>query len=157
LMANGSTNSGFCVNQTRRPLRQFPKTQRRTFGRPKAGGKAKNGFDHPGRQWFGRDRLLSAYRVVDGTKSWIITEAGRSVATVVLSEDQLAQQRPRSPRPFAGRCSTGWCGTAPRLPASMLALRRPRGRRRKSCRRKSLQFCPGEDIESRPDWCTADC
>ncbi len=32
-------------------------------------------------------RLLSAYRTGDGTKFWIITEADRSVTTVMLPED----------------------------------------------------------------------
>jgi hypothetical protein len=33
------------------------------------------------------DRLLSAYRDTAGTKFWIITEADRSVTTVLLPED----------------------------------------------------------------------
>ena len=32
-------------------------------------------------------RLLSAYRLTDGTKIWIITEADRSATTVLLPED----------------------------------------------------------------------
>jgi hypothetical protein len=32
-------------------------------------------------------RLLSAYRLKDGTKIWIITEADRSVTTVLLPEE----------------------------------------------------------------------
>ena len=32
-------------------------------------------------------RLLSAYRAENGTKFWIITEADRSVTTVLLPED----------------------------------------------------------------------
>jgi hypothetical protein len=32
-------------------------------------------------------RLLSVYHAVDGTKFWIITEADRSVTTVLLPED----------------------------------------------------------------------
>jgi len=32
-------------------------------------------------------RLLSAYRATNGTKFWIITEADRSVTTVLLPED----------------------------------------------------------------------
>lgn len=32
-------------------------------------------------------RLLSAYRSQDGTKFWIITEADRSVTTVLLPEE----------------------------------------------------------------------
>ena len=32
-------------------------------------------------------RILSAYRAADGTKFWIITEADRSVTTVLLPED----------------------------------------------------------------------
>ena len=32
-------------------------------------------------------RLLSAYHAADGTKFWIITEADRSVTTVLLPED----------------------------------------------------------------------
>jgi hypothetical protein len=32
-------------------------------------------------------RLLSAYRTTNGTKFWIITEADRSVTTVLLPED----------------------------------------------------------------------
>jgi hypothetical protein len=32
-------------------------------------------------------RLLSAYSAADGTKFWIITEADRSVTTVLLPED----------------------------------------------------------------------
>jgi hypothetical protein len=35
----------------------------------------------------GGTRLLSAYRLSDGTKTWIITEAGRSVTTVMLPEE----------------------------------------------------------------------
>ena len=33
------------------------------------------------------NRLLSAYHAPDGTKFWIITEADRSVTTVLLPED----------------------------------------------------------------------
>ncbi len=33
------------------------------------------------------ERLLSAYKSVTGTKFWIITEADRSVTTVLLPED----------------------------------------------------------------------
>ena len=33
------------------------------------------------------DRLLSAYVAADGTRFWIITEADRSVTTVLLPED----------------------------------------------------------------------
>ena len=32
-------------------------------------------------------RLLSAYRLNDGTKIWIITEADRSATTVLLPEE----------------------------------------------------------------------
>jgi hypothetical protein len=32
-------------------------------------------------------RILSAYRATNGTKFWIITEADRSVTTVLLPED----------------------------------------------------------------------
>jgi hypothetical protein len=32
-------------------------------------------------------RLLSAYHATDGTKFWVITEADRSVTTVLLPED----------------------------------------------------------------------
>jgi len=32
-------------------------------------------------------RILSAYRAANGTKFWIITEADRSVTTVLLPED----------------------------------------------------------------------
>ena len=32
-------------------------------------------------------RLLSAYRGADGTKFWVITEADRSVTTVLLPQD----------------------------------------------------------------------
>ncbi|EXJ12278.1 hypothetical protein [Imhoffiella purpurea] len=32
-------------------------------------------------------RLLSSYRITDGVKVWIITEADRSVTTVLLPED----------------------------------------------------------------------
>ena len=32
-------------------------------------------------------RLLSAYRAANGTKFWIITEADRSITTVLLPED----------------------------------------------------------------------
>jgi len=32
-------------------------------------------------------RLLSAYHATDGTKFWIITEANRSVTTLLLPED----------------------------------------------------------------------
>lgn len=32
-------------------------------------------------------RLLSAYQAANGTKFWIITEAGRAVTTVLLPED----------------------------------------------------------------------
>jgi hypothetical protein len=32
-------------------------------------------------------RLMSVYRAADGTKFWIITEADRSVTTVLLPED----------------------------------------------------------------------
>lgn len=32
-------------------------------------------------------RLLSAYRLKDGTKIWVITEADRSVTTVLLPEE----------------------------------------------------------------------
>jgi hypothetical protein len=32
-------------------------------------------------------RLLSAYRTTDGTKLWIITEADRSVTTLLLPEE----------------------------------------------------------------------
>ena len=32
-------------------------------------------------------RILSAYRLADGTKIWIITEADRSVTTVLLPEE----------------------------------------------------------------------
>ena len=32
-------------------------------------------------------RILSAYRTANGTKFWIITEADRSVTTVLLPED----------------------------------------------------------------------
>jgi hypothetical protein len=32
-------------------------------------------------------RILSAYRAVNGTKFWLITEAGFSVTTVLLPED----------------------------------------------------------------------
>jgi len=32
-------------------------------------------------------RLLSAYRLSDGTKIWIITEADRSVTTILLPEE----------------------------------------------------------------------
>lgn len=32
-------------------------------------------------------RLLSAYRLADGTKIWIITEADRSATTVLLPEE----------------------------------------------------------------------
>ena len=32
-------------------------------------------------------RLMSAHRAVEGTKFWIITEADRSVTTVLLPED----------------------------------------------------------------------
>lgn len=32
-------------------------------------------------------RLLSVYRSADGTKFWVITEADRSVTTVLLPED----------------------------------------------------------------------
>ncbi|MFD2112545.1 hypothetical protein [Thiorhodococcus fuscus] len=32
-------------------------------------------------------RLLSSYRISDGVKVWIITEADRSVTTVLLPED----------------------------------------------------------------------
>jgi hypothetical protein len=32
-------------------------------------------------------RLLSSYRLNDGTKIWVITEAGRSVTTVLLPEE----------------------------------------------------------------------
>jgi hypothetical protein len=34
-----------------------------------------------------RCRLLSAYRARDGTRFWIITEADRSVTTILLPED----------------------------------------------------------------------
>ncbi len=33
------------------------------------------------------DRLLSSYRDIKGTKFWIITEADRSVTTILLPED----------------------------------------------------------------------
>ena len=33
------------------------------------------------------ERLLSAYRTANGTKFWIITEADRSVTTVLLPDD----------------------------------------------------------------------
>jgi hypothetical protein len=33
------------------------------------------------------DRILSAYRLSDGTKVWIITECDRSVTTVLLPEE----------------------------------------------------------------------
>jgi hypothetical protein len=33
------------------------------------------------------DRILSAYVMVDGTKFWIITEADRSVTTILLPEE----------------------------------------------------------------------
>ena len=32
-------------------------------------------------------RLLSAYRAADGTKFWVITEADRSVTTILLPEE----------------------------------------------------------------------
>jgi hypothetical protein len=32
-------------------------------------------------------RLLSSYRAIDGTKFWIITEADRSVTTILLPDD----------------------------------------------------------------------
>jgi hypothetical protein len=32
-------------------------------------------------------RILSAYRAANGTKFWIITEADRSVTTMLLPED----------------------------------------------------------------------
>jgi hypothetical protein len=32
-------------------------------------------------------RLLSVYQAVNGTKFWIITEADRSVTTILLPED----------------------------------------------------------------------
>ena len=32
-------------------------------------------------------RLLSSYRATDGTKFWIITEADRSVTTILLPDD----------------------------------------------------------------------
>jgi hypothetical protein len=33
------------------------------------------------------DRVLSAYRLKDGTKIWIITESDRSVTTILLPEE----------------------------------------------------------------------
>jgi hypothetical protein len=33
------------------------------------------------------ERLLSAYRLADGTRIWIITEADRSVSTLLLPEE----------------------------------------------------------------------
>lgn len=33
---------------------------------------------------FGDERLLSAYQLADGTRIWVITEADRSVTTVLL-------------------------------------------------------------------------
>jgi hypothetical protein len=32
-------------------------------------------------------RLLSAYRLADGTKTWVITEADRSVTTILLPDE----------------------------------------------------------------------
>jgi hypothetical protein len=39
------------------------------------------------RALLGGGRLVSAYRSPDGTKFWIITEADRSVTTILLPED----------------------------------------------------------------------
>jgi hypothetical protein len=35
----------------------------------------------------GGTRILSAYHLIDGTKIWIITEADRSMTTILLPED----------------------------------------------------------------------